>query len=197
VSRTHTLLFLTALLLLAAPARAEDAPKTKKIANPEYASWSKFKVGAYAELTSVSEAMGQKTTTKMTHKLVELTEEKAVVETSMSSEGIPAEYAPKPTRRDVPKEIVVPVAPPAPEGDQPKPEVKEGEETIDVAGTQVKCKTIESTVKASGMTTTTKVWTSSDVPGMTAKMTSRTEGKVGETTFVSSSTTTVTKWAAK
>lgn len=194
--RTSVLGWLAALVLVASPAFAADAaPKTKKIDNPEFASWSKFAVGAFVELTTVSDSMGQKSTSKMTHKLVELTADKAVVETAMVLEGVPAEFAPKPERRDVPKTIEVPDV----EAPTQNPDVKvvEGEETIDVAGTSVKCKTTESTVTASGMTTKSKTWTSDGVPGLMAKMEMRSEGKVGEMTILTTASTTVTKWAAK
>lgn len=195
--RLPFLLGCLALCLAAAPAaRGDEPPKTKKIANPEYANWSKFAVGAFVELTSTSESMGQKSSTTMTHKLVELTAQKAVIETAMQIPGIPAEYAPKPQRRDVAREIEVPdvqlpAAPP------PEFETKEGEETIDVGGKPIKCKTFETTVKAGDMTTRSKTWTSDDLPGTTARMESRTEGKVGEQAFVSVSTVAVTKWAAR
>jgi hypothetical protein len=114
----------------------------------------------------------------------------------MALEGVPAEFAPKPTRRDVPKEIEVPETP-APDSLRPQYQTKEGEDTIDVAGTSVKCKTVESTVEAEGMTTKSKTWTSKDVPGMLAKTESVTEGKMGDQEFKSVVKTTVTKWAAK
>lgn len=194
--RPIALAWIAALVLAATPAFAGDAPKTKKIANPEFANWSKFAVGALVELTSVSETMGQKSTSKMTHKLVELTAEKAVVETTIAMEGMPAEFAPPPQRRDVPKEVEVPDVP-TPTAPTPDMKVVEGEETIDVAGTSMKCKTTETTLTASGMTTKTKTWMSDDLPGITAKMEMRSEGKVGEMSILTTSSTTVTKWAAK
>lgn len=194
--RTSAFALFTAALLLAAPARAEDAPKMKRISNPEFENWSQFAVGAFVELTTESETNGNKSSSKMVHKLVELTKEKAVVETTMVLEGVPAEFAPKPTKREVPKEVEVPEKR-APEDERPQYRTKEGEETIDVAGTSMKCKTSESTVEGEGMTTLSKTWMSKDVPGMLAKTEQTTEGKMGDQVFKSVVRTTVTKWAAK
>ena len=182
--RSYAFLMLAVAALLALPAIAEDAPKTKKIANPEYDNWAQFQVGAFVEITTESETMGQKSTSTATTKLLELTKEKAVVETNMGIEGVP------PMRRDVPKEIEVP-------DPTPDAKFKEGEETIDVAGTSMKCKTIESTTVTGDMTGTSKVWMSEQVPGRTAKMEVVSSGKVGDMVITSKATSTVTKWSPK
>ena len=96
------------------------------------------------------------------------------------------------SKRDVPKTIEVPdVKLPDPK-DAPK--VKEGEETIDVAGTKVACKTYETTTDANGMKSVTKTWISNDIPGRTARMDQKSEGKIGDVSISSTSKITVTKW---
>lgn len=187
------------LLALGAPAWSDgDKPATpratKKIDNPEYAQWAVFKVGAFVELTTESNQGGMSSTLKMAHKLLELTAEKAVVETTMTTVAGGQEMAMPAQKRDVPKVVEVPdvQVPETKPVDAPK--VKEGEETIEVGGKKVACKTFETTMEFSGMQTWRKTWTSKEIPGQTAKMESKTEGKVGEVTISSSSKTTVTKF---
>jgi hypothetical protein len=188
--RSYAFLMLAFAALLALPAIAEDAPKTKKIANPEYDNWAQFQVGAFVELTTESEAMGQKSTMTATTKLLELTKEKAVIETNMGIEGVPA------MRRDVPKEIEVPDVK-GPDSPTPDVKIKEGEETIDVAGTSMKCKTIESTAVTGDMTATSKTWMSEQIPGRIAKMDVVSSGKIGDMEIKSTAKSTITKWSPK
>jgi uncharacterized Zn-binding protein involved in type VI secretion len=190
-------LCLGALAASPAPARADDKPAappaTKKIDNPTYTEWAKFKVGAFVETTTETTQMGQTSTMKSTTKLVELTADKAVIESSVVTMAGGQEYAMPATKRDEPKTIEVPdVKAPEPKD---KPVVKEGEETIEVTGKKVACKTHEMTMDISGMKTWSKTWLTKEIPGGMAKMESKTDGKVGEMTISSTSKTTVTKFS--
>ncbi len=177
---------LPALLLacggLAAPgAAAEDTPpvpgmpeKTgKKIENPMYAAWAKFKVGAWVRHVSTSEAAGQASKQTITQKLVELTETKAVVEMTMTME-VAGQKIDVPAQRHEHEKLMDEYKPvPMPDGDKPK--VTEGEEKLTVGDKTIACKTIESSGKANGGTYWSKIWSSTEVPGGQAQMETRSE----------------------
>ena len=175
------------LPLLLAGFAAADEPAT--IDNPEFAHWSKFKVGTWVKLESEQTGGGQTMKTTMTHKVVELTKEKAVIETTMSF-GMPG-MEPQTTKRDVPAKM--PKPPEVPKTDESlKPEVKEGEETIEVVGKKIKCKTTEMTMDIGQTKSWTKSWTSEDVPGFLVKMEQKTTGAAE-----SSSKTTLKEWKSE
>jgi hypothetical protein len=169
-------LTLSMLLLapLAAPAFAEDKPATKKIDNPTYASWSKFKAGTVAKYENDSGMAGQKMT--MTHTLIEVTAEKVVIETKMTTTvggqtmDLPAQ------RRDELKTIEVPNLPPS---EEKKPETKEGTGDVTVPAGTFSTKWVETTVTTNGMTVTSKVWQSDAVPGNVVKMESTMPNPMG------------------
>jgi hypothetical protein len=171
------------LLLCTSRARAEDMD------NPEYANWKGFKVGSSVTMKMVSEASGFKSEMEQTHKLVELTADKAVVETAgvMITGGnkinLPA------TKREIPAKVKK-----AEGGDAKgaKADVKESSEEIEVGGKKLKCKVVETDSEASGTKTHVKTWQSDEVPGKMVKMESHSEGKTK-----SSSTMTASAFEAK
>jgi len=160
------------LFLLASVANAE------KIANPAYDQWAKFKPGAFAKHEGETVAMGNANKMTMMAKLVELTDEKAVVEstTSMSGMDMP------PQKMELTK-MMEKVEMPKVEGQEmPKPDTREGEERLDIAGKSLKCKTIETMMKMGDINVTSKVWMSDEVPGGMVKMESKTDGAMASTT---------------
>ena len=151
--------------------------------NPEYTSWSKCKPGATVTLKGGTEAMGQKTSQTIVNKLVELTPEKAVVETTVNVEVMGQSHAAPAHKREIKAEIQTPT------GDAPKvdpammekmkavaKDAKKGEDTITVAGKELKCQTVEMDNEQNGMKVHTKSWTSAELPGGMAKMESTTSG---------------------
>jgi hypothetical protein len=186
-----------ALALSAQPLSADDSkpgvpPAQKKMENPTFVEWSRWKVGAFVEMTTESDSSGTKSSVKMTTKLLEVTAEKVVLEHTMVSKMGDQEFPMPPQRKDEPKTIEVPDVK-APE-QKPEDKPKEGSETIEVAGKKVACKTVETTTEMSGMKTTAKIWLTKDIPGGLAKQTSKTEGKAGDIVISSTSIGVVTKF---
>lgn len=172
----HARTLALASLLLIAPAagiaRAEDkpaAPATKKMDNPMYASWAKFKVGTTVKRVMETGVAGQKMTS--TDKLVELTDAKAVIETTMTTQMGEQSFDLPAQRRDEPKVLEIPAVT---DPNQPKPETKEGTGDVTTPAGTFSCKWAETTVAMKGMTSTSKVWQSDAVPGMVVKMESTT-----------------------
>jgi hypothetical protein len=190
-----------ALVFGTAPARADEskpgtpAPK-KKIDNPQYADWSRFKVGAFVEATIESDSSGSKSTAKMTTKMVELTAEKLVLEVTTVSKMAGQEFAMPAQKIEVPKILEIPDIKLPETKPEDTPKVTEGSETIEVAGKKVACKTIESTGDMMGMKHWSKTWYTNEIPGGWAKQETKSEGKAGGMDISSKNTSTVTKFSA-
>lgn len=171
-----------ALLALCSSAVAEE------IDNPEFKMWSAFKAGSWVTIAMVTDSAGTKTEMEMTHKVVENTKDKIVIETSnkmkMNDNWMDLGA---PTKRDVPAKVKKPE-----ETGKPADKPKEGSEEIELDSKKLKCKTWEMTTEQSGIKSTSKTWTCEDVPGHTAKMESNSTGAA-----TSKTTMTATKWEAK
>ena len=76
--------------------------------------------------------------------------------------------------------------------DAPKPVTKESTAKIKITDKEYNAKVIESTTKIGNMTTTSKSWTSEEIPGMMLKMETKTAGE-----FPSESAMVVTKVTIK
>jgi hypothetical protein len=150
-------------------ARAED------IDNPEYLSWKGCKAGSFVQTKTVMDG-AMKMETESTTTLVEITAEKAVVETK-GKMHMGANVIDQPAqKRDIPAKVK------KVEGGEAKGEKpKEGEETVKVDGKDVKAHWTESHTEANGSKTDTKVWQSKDVPGLMVKMESKTTGPANST----------------
>lgn len=151
-------------------APAEPAPAGAAAMHP----WAGFKPGSFAKMksTMVMTIAGNKTetATEMTYTLREVTADKAVVDVETSMAGVP----PTKTTMDMPLGGGQAMATPTVVPDAPKP--VEGEEELTIAGTTLKCKTMELTTEANGIKTMTKTWTSESVPGWAVKTVSKAEG---------------------
>ena len=156
-------------------AAAEDL-----VPNPEYQSWSAFKAGALATVETTTDAAGSKSTVKNTTKLVELSDEKAVLETTTTTTADGEETAMPAQKRDVPARIDKPAPP---KEDEPKP--TEGDEDVMIGDRKVSCHWVQIVRESSGSKVTTKTWTSKSVPGGLVKMESKTESDGSVTTTTS------------
>ena len=143
--------------------------------------WGSFKKGSSVKLKTVSDTAGTKSEMTMTHTLVDLTADEAVVETEMAMTG----FTNKSTNKFPLK---------APEGgkavDGPKP--KTGTEEIEVAGKKLKCTWTEIETEASGIKTVAKSWMCEDIPGHLVKSVSKSTGAA-----TMSSTTELVEYAVK
>ena len=165
-------------LCFSGTARAAEAT-----ANPEYTNWSKFKAGSWARLSNESEAAGQKSKSTITQKLVECTPDKCVIEMTMSMEVGGQKMDMPAQKREVPAKAPAGVAvPPVDPKADPKAGVKETTEEVKVGDKTLKCKVMDTTVKQGETTSTSKVWTSDEVPGTVVKMLASTEGAMKSTT---------------
>ena len=153
----------------------------EKMKNPEYEMWAKFKPGAMSKLQGHSEAMGQKSEQTITTKLIDLTPEKAVVETTMSMMVGGNKMDMPGQKREVLAMVEmagVPASQPAAAGNAPKTDAKTSTESVTVDGKKLDCKVTEAHNEQEGMKTMAKTWTSEQVPGGLVKLETETSGKL-------------------
>lgn len=141
--------------------------------NPAYKVWASFKVGAMVKTEMTTAAGEAKTQMEQTQTLKSLTPEKAVVEVKMAMVMAGNKTEMPASSMDVPAKVEK-----AKLDQKVDAEVKEGTEEIDVVGKKMKCKWIETKMKQGDMTVTSKIWTTTEIPGSMAKMESRMDGQV-------------------
>ncbi len=175
--------FLFSAILMVALISAVAVSAADKVDSPVYQQWAKFKVGTLAKYHQVNDMAGAKTESDIIYTLLEITPEKVVVEMSgeMNVAGQKMEM-PK-TKMEYPAKVDA--GDPVLVKDQPKPDVKQGEEEVDVAGTKYKCKTIETKIDQQGTTGTSKIWSCDTIPGTLVKSeTELTAPAAGKTSLV-------------
>jgi hypothetical protein len=175
-------------------ASVSRAAEEEMVDNPTYKSWAKQKVGT-AVTHEQSTAAGAAGTFKstLTSKLLEVNEDKAVVEISVKLDiaGAPAPPAQKQNILAKIKKSQLGIGE-IPEG--MKAEAKEkGKEKVSAGGKSYECKVMEFTAEGNGVKSKGKSWTSEEVPGSLVKMESTTT--VNGTDM--KSTMTLTKVEAK
>jgi hypothetical protein len=159
-----------------APAKAEPAAPSA----PKH-PWGSFKKGSVARLKTVTDTAGTRSEMTMTHTLVDLTADEAVVETEMAMTG----FTNKSTNK---YPLKAPEAGKAADGPRPKT----GSEEIEVAGKRLKCTWTEIETETSGIRTVARSWMCEDVPGHLVKSVSK---STGATTM--SSTTELVEYVVK
>jgi hypothetical protein len=127
--------------------------------------WGSFKKGSFAKSKSTNEmevgGNKVKTESTTTQTLKEITPDEAIIEIETVMSNVPT-----PTK--VEQKIPLKAAEGKP-GDGPRP--KSGSEEIEVAGKKLKCDWTETETDVNGAKTVTRVYTSPEIPGFTAKMT--------------------------
>lgn len=151
----------------------------EKVANPEYEGWSRFKPGAMVKLESRSVANERVITSVTTHKLIEVSAEKLVIETTSTIKAAGQSMESPVVLRDVPAEIDK--VPPDPNDPMPAPEVEETQETVTVNGREYACKVLTVTSEHAGTRSVTTTWTTPDVPGGIVRTEVVTTGTVAST----------------
>jgi hypothetical protein len=163
-ARLRPLAFLAALTVCAGAARADD----KELAdNPYYKYWSKSKVGASIELkeTSKSPAKGDVPADEevkvIRHKLVSLTPEKAVIETTVTEGEVFGFVESAPTKHIYPAKMSKEVL----EELLHETGAKATDATIKVGDKELKVKLLTGTMKKGDEEIAFKLWLSEEVPG--------------------------------
>jgi hypothetical protein len=147
----------------------------KKIDNPEFTLWSKYKPDTMTKLKMTSEFNGMKSGSTVTTTLKEVGADKLVLEMEVISNVNGMEFKAPATKREVTKTIEVDdkIAEQIGKGAKPEGTVEEGTETVKVGKDDVKTKWYKFKNKTSGMEVEGQTWTSDDVPGSIVKLVSK------------------------
>jgi len=160
-----------AIGMMASVALCEDM-----VENPQYKSWSAFKVGTVVKMqmntsTKVGD-MEMATKMAMTTTLKELTADKAVVEMVAEMDMNGTKTAMPAQKQEIPAKVAAGAA------SQPAgvtvTKKGEGDEEVAVGDKKYKCHWVENQMTSDQMEGTSKTWTCSDVPGGMVKMVSDT-----------------------
>jgi hypothetical protein len=142
---------LGAFSLLAACAAVAYAETVESV---EYKRWSECKAGSWVTFNAtVTDAEGKKREFELTNKLVEITPEKIVIETTETEGG----KAKTPSKKDHAAKVEKKAESPG--------ERKDGEEEIEVAGKKLKCKWESYKSEGKGDVVEVKDWFNDEVPG--------------------------------
>lgn len=143
----------------------------EQVENPEYVGWAKYKVGTTAVWKTVTSDGGTTKETTTTKKLIELTDNKAVIEqTTTSKKGDGATKT---------KTVIVPRLVSETKAKQfvaPSGMKEDGTESIELAGKTFNARWVTAQRAGEGGESTTRVWVSDSAPGGLLKK----ETKVGE-----------------
>ncbi len=140
-------------LLLAAsmsPAQEKD--------NPRYEYWANCKVGSWVTYKMTGGADAQKFDITVTEKLLELTPEKAVVETAMKMTSAGKSFDVPAQKQDVKAK-----------DDKGAMVLGEKDEDVEVAGKKVKCRVLEYEAETGKDKIVGKAWMTKEIPGGAAK----------------------------
>jgi hypothetical protein len=168
------------LVLVARPAFAQEK---ETVPNPEFASWNKHKPGTSVTWRVISETAGMKSEVLMTHTLVEVGTDKAVIEIATTIKANGMEIKAPAQKRDITKtiEVLKGMKKEDPTGAKPIGTTEEGTETLKVAGMELKTKWYKAAAEADGTKSQTKQWVSDDIPGMMVKNVTTVTGAVNST----------------
>jgi hypothetical protein len=154
--------------------------------NLEYKRWSEFKPESWVTHKVTSEMEGKKSEIELTTKLVEVSPEKLVLETTETVGG-KSKTLPK---KDYPAQIEKKEH--AGKKGEKTPEKTEGEEEIEVGGKKLKCHWICLKAENKGETSEVKTWETDEIPGRIARHELKLSGPKGFT-----KTSVATKWEKK
>jgi hypothetical protein len=166
------------LMFVAASVRAGQ------IENPQYKEWAKYKPGTSMTMATTSDAGGQTSNMETKTTLKEVTDDKVVLDISMSMDAGGTKMNMPAQTSEIKKMIDAPAADAtaAAAANAPKPDTKTSDESVTVGAGTFKAKVTEATMDAGGSKTTSKTWMSDDVPGGMVKMEATTDGPMKSTT---------------
>ena len=176
--RFNAICVLGLIAVLVSPALADEM-----VDNPAYQSWAKFKPGTEITYSNETSAAGMNMNMDMTHKLMDLSAEKATVETTIQSPmtGTQKQTMTHPAKVEKDK---AQTQGKVPEGMKASA-TPLGKETLTIDGKSYECEVTKFSGEQQGMSMEGKSWTCEKIPGTLAKM--EMAGK-GEQTFTTKMT---------
>jgi hypothetical protein len=178
-------------VLLVGPTAVRAADDDEMVANPMYKFWAGFKPGSTVtslektilsgpDKNTVPDGIDEKT---VTYKLLSVKPDAVVVQTEVSERNFLGTTDSAPTKKTFPPKIKRAHLRAAMHDVDAKP----GEDTLELLGKKLECKTLSGTEKKEGEEIDHKVWISDQVPGGIVKHTrvTKQDGKlIADTTIV-------------
>jgi hypothetical protein len=155
-----------------------------QVENPAYKEWAKYKPGTSITIATTSDAGGQTSKVETKTTLKEVSDDKVVLETAMSMDA-GGQKMDMPAQTTEVKKMMdeMPAMPNAQtQTADAKANTKTTDESVTTAAGTFKAKCTEATMEANGSKTTSKTWTSDEVPGGMVKMEATTDGPMKSTT---------------
>jgi len=139
--------------------------------NPEFKAWNGFKAGSTVTLKSETELNGTKSSDEMTTTILEVAEDKVIIEMKGKYIRAGKETDSPARKREIPaKRRVDQLGPNAPRQEPDKTDTKTGEEDLEINGVKIKCKWTEVTMTFNRVDggkdiQRIKTWKSDQIPG--------------------------------
>ena len=162
-------LILSAVVVLMAVAASPAADDKKKVENPIFKSWAKYKPGTSVVMKTSLDAGGMPLETVTTTTLVEVKDDKVVVEVESVTKFMGKETKAPATKQDLLKEYEVGKVPDTDPKVKPEGKTEDGKKKLKVGGTEFECQW----VKYTGKEVESETYISDDVPGMMVKTVSK------------------------
>jgi hypothetical protein len=165
----HPLMALAALVI-AAVAAAEDKPK--KVESQVFTTWAKQKVGTSVVLKETVETKGKTQETIITTKLLEVADEKVVVESEWVIKADGKELQLPASSRDIQKFGEEKASRGDPKTGKPDGTTEEGKEKLKISGTEYECRWYKFSSKSPDGYDELEgqMWLNDDVPGRIVKV---------------------------
>lgn len=145
--------------------------------NPMYQHWARFKPGSYVTVKCTTKTGNFANESEQTYTLKEITPQKAVLETKMTVIAGGNRTAMPTSTMDIPARVEKGKAVATTDVKANGKVIGQGEEVMTIKDKKVKVKWIKSVADVSGTKSEVTVWTSDDIPNMTAKSVNNTSGK--------------------
>ena len=165
--------FCTAFVAVLAATALAPVVAAQQVESPIYKSWARHPVGTSVALRSVTGSDGRTIETTTTSTLLELTAEKAVVETVVVSDATGEEVKSPPQKFE--HRRMFPLFPGMKAEDIGKPVgvLAQGEEAVEVGGKTYPARWFESKGQTEAGESVTRTWMSDEVPGRLLKAVTR------------------------
>jgi len=175
-SQSRLIAFAIVFTACAVPSSASPEPM---VANPQYATWAKHKLGTSIVLQTSTTSGGASMNAQIVETLAELTRDQVVIEVQAKIDGLSESGIAAPTQRitikaKVAKSEIDQLMLPDGTNGQIAPA---GSETISAAGKNYRCNVYDFSATQSGMNFKGKLWRSDDVPGGVVKTNMTFDGK--------------------
>jgi len=151
----------------------------EQVENPEYVGWSRYKVGTTATWKTVTIQGDDKKETVTTKKLVELTDDKAVIEQTTVTKKGEGDSTTKTRKINVPRLVSETKAR---QFSDPVGKKEDGTESVKLAGKTFDARWVTARRKGEDGESITRIWMSESAPGGLLKKEMKVGGEEGRTT---------------